>query len=264
MNKFLIRQCKKIIIPTLFLLFASGCVVLEKSSSPNLVDWSSTEGMKRFNRSKYKVDFFYLSSQFQNQIDRISCGPTTGAIVLNALRINTKDSLPKTTFNEKYKQHLPKNFDPRIERYTPENFMNKKTQKIKSLDQLYGQPIKGVNDFGLQIKQLHQIFLIHKVKSKLRIVDKSLSNQNIKQELISNLSTTGDYVIVNYKRSILSQQGEGHISPLGAYDAHTDSFLIMDVNSSKYPWVWVKAESIIGAMRTFDTVENRGYLLITD
>ena len=60
------------------------------------------------------------------------------------------------------------------------------------------------------------------------------------------------------------QEGGGHISPLGAYDRASDSFLIMDVNPNRAPWVWVKAEALIGAMRTFDTVENRGYLLIRD
>ena len=28
--------------------------------------------------------------------------------------------------------------------------------------------------------------------------------------------------------------------------------------------MWVKADDLIAAMRTFDTVENRGYLLISE
>ena len=251
----------KFLFYSFLLFYVIGCKNITKNNQ-KIVDWHSVESQKRLNNSKHKTDFFHLSNQFQNQQDGFTCGTVTGAIVLNALRIGKGENLPKTTFNKKYKKYLPKNYDPRVTRYTPESFMNKQAQKIKSWPQLYGQPIKGKRDFGLQIRQLHKIFLSHKVQSKLRIVDKNLSNQMIKEELISNLKQKEDYVVINYKRAALDQKGGGHISPLGAYDKNTDTFLIMDVNSSKYSWVWVKSEDLIKAMRTFDTVENRGYLLI--
>ena len=47
-------------------------------------------------------------------------------------------------------------------------------------------------------------------------------------------------------------------------DERSDSFLIMDVNPNRAPWVWVRSDELIAAMRTFDTVENRGYLLVSD
>ena len=245
----------------IILVLLTGCISVTKSHQ-SLVDWQSTESQERLNNSKHKTDFFPLSNHFQSQLDGISCGTITGAIVLNALRIGKGKNIPKTTFNEKYKKYISKSYDPSVVRYTPESFMNKEAQKIKSWFQLYGQPINGKKDFGLQLRQLHKIFLSHKVKSKLRIVNKSLSNQTIKYDLISNLQRKGDYIVINYKRSALGQKGGGHISPIGAYDRNTDSFLIMDVNSSKYNWVWVKAQDMIEAMRTFDTEENRGYLLI--
>ena len=257
------KQWQKLIFCMVFLLCAN-CESLVKKPSVQLVDWPSKEGLIRLSRSSHRADFSRLSSQFQNQLDRSSCGPTTGAIVLNALRIGKSDDLPKTSFNDKYRKHLKKNYDPRVARYTPASFMNEKAQKIKSWMQLYGQPINGKSDFGLQIRQLHKIFLSHGVKSKLRIVDKKLSNQHIKRELMDNLGKKGDYVVINYKRSALNQKGGGHISPLGAYDKSTNSFLIMDVNSSRHNWVWVKTEDMIKAMRTFDTVENRGYLLVAE
>ncbi|HVJ63960.1 MAG TPA: hypothetical protein VM901_01760 [Bdellovibrionota bacterium] len=33
-------------------------------------------------------------------------------------------------------------------------------------------------------------------------------------------------------------------------------------NPNKASWVWTPADALIKAMRTFDTVENRGYVLI--
>ena len=208
------RQWRKWVFYIILLLCANGEAQTEKSSV-KLVDWHSAEGLIRLSRSSYKADFSRLSSQFQNQFDRSTCGPTTGAIVLNALRIGKSKTLPKTNFNDKYRKYLKKDYDPRVARYTLESFMNEKAQKIKSWMQLYGQPINGKSDFGLQIRQLHKIFLTHGVKSKLRIVNKKLSNQHIKRELASNLGRKGDYVVINYKRPALGQKGRGAYLPFG-------------------------------------------------
>ena len=86
----------------------------------------------------------------------------------------------------------------------------------------------------------------------------------VRRELTANLVTRNDFVLVNYARKSLGQEGGGHISPLGAYDERSDSFLIMDVNPNRAPWVWVETDALIAAMRTFDTVENRGYLLVSE
>ena len=56
--------------------------------------------------------------------------------------------------------------------------------------------------------------------------------------------------------------GGGHISPLGAFDAESDSVLVLDVNPASAGWVWMPVALLIRGMRTFDTVENRGYILV--
>ena len=61
----------------------------------------------------------------------------------------------------------------------------------------------------------------------------------------------------------LSRGFIGHISPLGAYDAQSDSFLVLDVNPAAGGWVWMPSATLIRGMRTFDTVENRGYVVVT-
>ena len=97
-----------------------------------------------------------------------------------------------------------------------------------------------------------------------RVVDESADAAAVRRELAANLATGDDFVLVNYARRSLGQPGGGHISPLGAYDERSDSFLIMDVNPNRAPWVWVRSDDLIAAMRTFDTVENRGYLLVSE
>ena len=48
---------------------------------------------------------------------------------------------------------------------------------------------------------------------------------------------------MNYLRKAIGQERGGHISPLAAYDAKSDRFLILDVARYKYPPVWVKAST---------------------
>ena len=267
-----------------------------------LLYWTSPGGLKRLSAAVCKADFAFLANEYQNQADGLICGPTTGAIVLNALRIRPesagtasaegagggggkkgpsvrpirpdsqtfkkrrgkKSGLPETPLEEKYKKHLPPGYSPGVKRWTPRNFMAKAGEKIKTLSQLYGEPVEGKKDFGLQLRQIHRIFQAHGARSKLRVVTQNLPDRTVREELKANLCRKEDFAVVNYKRSALGQKGGGHISPLGAYHQESDSFLIMDVNSAKYGWVWIEAPVLIRAMRTFDTQENRGYLLISE
>jgi hypothetical protein len=72
------------------------------------------------------------------------------------------------------------------------------------------------------------------------------------------------FVIVNYLRKAIGQERGGHISPLAAYDAETDRFLILDVY--KYPPVWVKASELFASMNTTDSDNDdrtRGFVLVS-
>ena len=98
--------------------------------------------------------------------------------------------------------------------------------------------------------------------TRLIIVDDNKVAQDIRTDLVENLKRRGNYVIVAYKRDAVGQRGGGHISPLGAYDAESDSFLVLDVNPASDGWAWMPTATLIKGMRTFDTVENRGYILV--
>jgi hypothetical protein len=37
---------------------------------------------------------------------------------------------------------------------------------------------------------------------------------------------------------------------------------VMDVNPTSAGWVWIPSATLVKAMRTFDTVENRGYVVV--
>jgi len=74
------------------------------------------------------------------------------------------------------------------------------------------------------------------------------------------------FAIVNYLRMVIGQERGGHISPLAAYDAELDRFLILDVARYKYQPVWVSASDLFSAMNTPDADngnKKRGFVLIT-
>jgi glutathione-S-conjugate glycine hydrolase len=78
-----------------------------------------------------------------------------------------------------------------------------------------------------------------------------------------NVIDASDFLLVNYDRVALHQDGGGHISPVVAYHPQTDHFLVLDVASHKYPPTWVSATDLWSAMSTIDTSSgrSRGFLV---
>ena len=233
----------------------------------SLIEWASGESVQRLSRSSHKADFFPLSNHFISQDNSIFCGPVSSAIVLNALRLGRKEGLPKdrSSIAEDEMVWLWQDADPFYGKYTPNNVLSDRT---KTRLEVLGKPIpiegNPKSDYGLQLRQLAQVLRSHGLEVVTRVMDESADTMAIRREIAVNLATGDDYVLVNYARRSLGQQGGGHISPLGAYDEASDSFLIMDVNPNRASWVWVRSDDLIAAMETFDSVENRGYLLVSE
>jgi hypothetical protein len=72
-------------------------------------------------------------------------------------------------------------------------------------------------------------------------------------------------MIVSYSRTVLSQTGIGHFSPIGGYHPSSDMVLIMDVARFKYPPHWIPLSLLYDALCTVDseTGKSRGYLLLS-
>jgi hypothetical protein len=234
------------------------------SFAQGLVAFSSDEGIARLVRANAKVDFPALANQFEAQSNIAFCGPTTVAIVLNTLRSGSGD-LPRdrSRLHAEDLRYIPSGFDLTVPRFTQDNVISK-GQKTRS--QVLGEPLivngKQVRDGGYQLRQLDELLRAHDLVTRLVVVDDKKSEDEIRTDFVENLKRAGDYVIVNYRREEAGQRGGGHISPLGAYDAESDSVLVMDVNPASAGWVWMPVTTLIRAMRTFDTVENRGYILV--
>ena len=252
---------------TLALTFGANAAAAAEPEAVRVLDWSSVAGIERLERSRHKVDFFALANHFESQTNRAFCGPTAATIVLNALRVsdpNRPKPIDRSLLLEEDWKLMPPGVSPLFSRYTQNTFFSTETEQVKSRAQVLGEPIEERRDGGLQLRQLHDMLEKLDLDVQLRVVDDALSVAEIRSELVANLGRRDDYVIINYNRRVLGQPGGGHISPLGAYDELSDSFLVLDVNPNRAPWGWIRTGDLAAAMRTFDRVENRGYLLVRD
>lgn len=236
----------------------------EAKAPAALVAFASDEGLARLGRSGAKGDFAALANQFEAQYNGAFCGPTSAAIVLNAVNSRSADlTRDPTRLRKDDVRFMPAGANPIVPRFTQDSVIDRGP---KTRAQVLGEPItlggKQVQDFGYQLHQLAAMLRANGLVATAVVVDDARSEQAIRTDLADNLARGGDYVIVNYRREAVGQKGGGHISPLGAYDAASDSFLVLDVNPAVAGWVWMPAATLVRGMRTFDTVENRGYLLV--
>lgn len=239
------------------------------ADAQGLIAWGTPEGLRRLGRTRHKATFAALANHFEPQQNKLFCGPATATIVLNALRLEAagiaKPEDPRCS-DPADAAYLPSGFNPVFARYTQDTFFTLGTDAVKTRGQVFGEPMPGAvrGDFGLQLRQLERMLRVHGLRAPMRIVDESISVALVRRELASALLDPGRFVIVNYHRAVFGQPGGGHISPVGAYDPGSDSFLVLDVNPNAAPWVWVPARVLVSAMRTRDGAENRGYVIVSE
>lgn len=176
--------------------------------------------------------FFRIANYYRSQTDPFTCGPVSGAIVLNALRHRT--GFP----------------------HTWTSFLNERAQSIRSLAQIYDPARPGLSCAELRaiLETAHDLHVDFASGAELF---------TLKRRLVEALATRDHFVIVNFSREVLGQSGGGHFSPLGAYDEASDSFFVLDTNPAVSPWAWIPAEPLCRAMATQDGGEYRGALIVS-
>jgi hypothetical protein len=116
---------------------------------------------------------------------------------------------------------------------------------------------------GMPIGDLEGMLEAHGADATVTFAGES-SEAEFRAEVAANLSTSGDWLIVNYDRRVVGEEGGGHISPLGAYDATADMVLLLDVASYKYPPHWLPLSQLFRAMDTPDSESGttRGWVAV--
>lgn len=204
-----------------------------------LINLTSPEGGQLLIKSEARTDYLPLSVQFVTQKNQAYCGVASSIMVLNALGI------PAPVASE---------FAPyRV--FTQDNFFNERTQKVLTSGVVSRQ--------GMTLDQLSQLLETYPVTAKAYHAG-NVDLAAFRTLVVKNLQEPGNFVLINYLRRAIAQETGGHISPIAAYDAQTDRFLILDVSRYKYPPIWVQAADLWRAMNTTDSVSNktRGFVLI--
>jgi hypothetical protein len=206
-----------------------------------LISLNSEQGSRLLLESEDNRAYWPLSIQFVTQKNQAFCGVASIVMVLNALGIPA----PSTPEFEPYKT------------FTQDNLLNEYTEKVL--------PVSVLAKIGMTLDQIGGILNTYSVKAHVRHADET-SLEEFRFLARQALSTPNHYVVVNYLRRSIGQERGGHISPLGAYDAETDRFLVLDVSRYKYPPIWVEAAALYAAMNTPDSDNQnrtRGFVIVT-
>lgn len=235
------KRTRKILISAILTMsFITSTFALETLPIPeNLIAFDSTEGKTVFARSSNNA-FWKLMPYFTTEDGLTFCAVASGVMVLNALNIQP----PITPSHAPY----------RI--FEQDNFFTDSVLKIIT-------PAE-INMHGMTLEQLGESIQAQGVKAGITY-GSDITEKDFRKTLIAAIRSDDQYIIVNFHRKYLNEVGEGHFSPLAAYDEKTDRFLLLDVARYKYSVVWVKTEDLYKAIRlnTKGKVEKiRGYLII--
>jgi len=91
--------------------------------------------------------------------------------------------------------------------------------------------------------------------------DNSFSLDYFRSDIRSILSDTiskhKPILVVSFSRSALNQTGDGHFSPIGAYNETEDKVLVLDVARFKYAPYWVSVTDLYRSMQEKDVVTKK-------
>jgi hypothetical protein len=211
-----------------------------RSIADELIRLDTPQGQQLLFDSEARAAFLPLVAFYDTQRSQTYCGVASLAMVLNALE------LPAPAADEYGAYRI----------FTQQNVLNGRTddtvtkRTIARRGMLLAEIARVLEAYGAQV-DLHQAA--------------SSSVESFREMAVPYLSAPARHVIVNYSRAVLGQEGRGHVSPLGAYDAETDRFLILDVSRYKSPAIWVAADHLFAAMaapKSPGSSQARGFLLI--
>jgi hypothetical protein len=206
----------------------------------DLIALDSAEGEALLIGAEARADYFPLSIHFVTQANPAFCGPATIAMVLNALGVSRP----------------PSDLTLGLGMFDQENVFTPATEAVK--------PQAEVMRNGMTVDELGALLGAHDLKAE--VIHASDSNlDDFRKTAIGEIGEDDHFVLVNYLRKAIGQEAGGHISPLAAYDADTDRFLILDVSRYKYPPIWVEAAALFAAMDTPDSDngdKSRGFVIV--
>jgi hypothetical protein len=186
----------------------------------NLVSLRSDEGGKLLAQATARADYASLSAAFEAQEKLSWCGVASSAVVLRAAGLAVRQ----------------------------EALLDEATDAVRNRWRvMFG---------GMTLEHLAGILRVKGRSTEAHHADETTLDA-FREAAIANLAHEGDWLVVDYARAALGQEGGGHISPIAAYDAATDRLLVLDVAAYRYPPVWVTVSDLWGAMTATDPDSGR-------
>ncbi|RKF50210.1 phytochelatin synthase family protein [Paraburkholderia fungorum] len=206
---------------------------------PNLTVLTQPAGQKRLMATAHKQSYWPLSQYFETQRNEAYCSVATSVMVLNALGIRRPASTLYPDFPYFSQEDFFRGIDPQVANAA------QVSKEGMTLDQLSA----ALNAFPVEVKAFHAS-------------DLTLGQF---RDLIRDTTSHSDrFALLNFRRVEIGEAGGGHWSPLAAYDAASDSALLLDVARYKYPAAWVPVTQLYAAALAVDTVSgiSRGIVIV--
>jgi hypothetical protein len=207
---------------------------------PNLVALTQPEGQKRLITAADKQSYWPLAQYFETQKNEAYCSVASSVMVLNALGIQRPESTQYPDFPYFSQEDFFRSVDPQLATAA------QVSHEGMTLDQLSAV----LGGFPVDVKKYHS-------------GDLTLAQF---RELIRTTTARSDaFVLLNFHRVELDEEGGGHWSPVAAYDSLSDSALLLDVARYKYPAVWVPVAQLYAGSRAVDNVSglSRGVVVVS-
>jgi hypothetical protein len=210
------------------------------ASDPAVIYWDTAEGKIIRSRMPADADYWQLIPTFAVQVTQSYCSVASAITVLNAMPI---------------KKPVDPTFAP-YAYFTQTNFFTPEVTKVISAETVLAM--------GMTREEMAETLSRQGVTAK-SIPGDTFDDQSLRELLQKALGDDGQFVLANYLRGSLGQVGGGHWSALAAYDAQSDSVLILDVAKYKYPPVWVGIGTLREAIATLDKTSNkpRGLVIVS-
>lgn len=232
------------LIPILAVFLAvSGPVAADDAVKPEAPIYFLTPDSDDWLQSAEKGDFLPLMSRFVSEYQATFCGIASSVMALNTLGITP----------------------PTAPRWYPYDYWDQdnifSTQVLKDV-----APVSAVEGGGLTLAQLETLLDLSGAKAEKTFASDT-DVAAFRKAAREALADPDAILIVNFGRAEFGQaglDGGGHISPVAAYNAEADRFLILDVARYKYLPSWATAERLYAAMNTPDSSsgKTRGFVVV--
>ncbi|MEZ5863728.1 MAG: phytochelatin synthase family protein [Geminicoccaceae bacterium] len=208
---------------------------------PPLVYFDQPESAELFERAGIKGDYWTLARFFVSERYLTYCGIATSVAVLNSLGVASPIS--------------PLIYPYQV--FTEDNIFTREVLEVK--------PVSAVEQAGLTLEELARLLEAHGVKVDFTYGPDATVDA-FRDAARAALEADNQRLVVNYSRQAVGQKGDGHISPVAAYEEVSDRFLVLDVARYKYPPAWITATELHAAMQADDSASNkpRGFLVVTN